>query len=75
MESVPHVFYEIAGRFHQNLLFVFSEILVDPKDIILSSFHIKFGLMKNFGKALNKQNDIFWYLQKIFPRNTKAKLK
>ena len=49
--------------------------LVDPSKILLPPLHIKLGLMKNFVKALDKNNPGFLYLQEKFPRLSKEKLK
>ena len=49
--------------------------LVDPSKILLPPLHIKLGLMKNFVKALDKNNPGFLYLQEKFPRISKEKLK
>lgn len=41
---------------------VIRENLIDPKKILLPPLHIKLGMMKQFVKALNKENDSFKYL-------------
>jgi len=39
-----------------------NQPLVDPSKIVLPSMHLKFGLMKNFVKAMNQEEDAFTYL-------------
>ena len=48
--------------------------LVDPASIILPPLHIKLGLMKNFVKAMNKDEPGFQYLQHKFSSISDAKL-
>ena len=52
-----------------------SSPLVDPKNVLLPPLHIKLGLMKNFVKALNKENRSFKFLQTKFPAVSDAKLR
>ena len=49
--------------------------LVDSQDVFLPALHIKLGLMKNFTKALNKNEKGFQYLRERFPRISEAKVK
>lgn len=49
--------------------------LVNPQNVLLPPLHIKLGLMKNFVKALKKENPSFQYLQKKFPGISEAKLR
>lgn len=50
--------------------------LVDPHKIFLPPLHIKLGLMKNFVKAMGKNDsDGFRYLVEKFPKISAAKLK
>lgn len=49
--------------------------LVDKNKVYLPSLHIKLGLMKNFVKVLDKEDNAFKYLKKKFPRLSDAKLK
>ena len=49
--------------------------LVDMKKVLLSPLHIKFGLMKNFMKALHKNGAAFQHLSTLFPGLSAAKLK
>jgi len=39
-----------------------NQPLVEPSKILLSSIHLKFGVMKNFVKALNQDEAAFTYL-------------
>lgn len=52
-----------------------SSPLVDPKNVLLPPLHIKLGLMKNFVKALNKDDQSFRFLQTKFPAISDAKLR
>lgn len=49
--------------------------LVLKENIILPPLHIKLGLMKNFVKALNENDDAMSYLKTVFPRLSEAKIK
>ena len=49
--------------------------LVDPKKVLLPALHIKFGLMKQFVKALPKEGETFKYLCGEFLGLSEAKLK
>lgn len=49
--------------------------LVDPKLVLLPPLHIKLGLMKQFVKALDKNNDSFVFLKDKFPKLSDGKLK
>ena len=52
-----------------------NQPLVEPSKILLSSMHLKLGLMKNFVKAMNQEETAFTYLREKFPRLSEAKLK
>jgi len=52
-----------------------NQPLVELSKILLSSMHLKFGLMKNFVKPLNQEEAAFIYLWEKFPRLSEAKLK
>jgi hypothetical protein len=52
-----------------------NQPLVEPRKILLPSMHLKLGLMKNFIKAMNQEEDAFTYLRGKFPRLSEAKLK
>jgi len=43
--------------------------------ILLPPLHIKFGLMKNFVKAMDRTGSAFKYLAEKFPRLSEAKIK
>ena len=49
--------------------------LVDLKNVLLPSLHIKLGIMKQFMKSLPKHGDTFEYLASKFPRLSEVKLK
>ena len=50
--------------------------LVNPDKVFMPPLHIKLGLMKNFVKAMAKQNSNgFKLLSKNFPKLSQAKLK
>ena len=49
--------------------------LVDMNKVLLPPLHIKFGLMKNFVKALHKNGAAFQHLSTVFPGLSAAKLK
>ena len=53
---------------------VIAEPLVPPENVLLPPLHIKFALMKNFVKALNKEGQAFKYLLQKFPQVSDAKL-
>ena len=48
--------------------------LIEPSKYLLPPLHIKLGLMKQFVKALDKEQDCFRYLQEKFPTISDAKL-
>jgi len=52
-----------------------NQPLVETSKILLPSMHLKFGLMKNFVKAMNQEETAFTYLREKFPRLSEAKLK
>jgi len=52
-----------------------NQQLVEPSKILLPSMHLKLGLMKNFVKAMNKEEASFTHLRKKFPRPSETKLK
>ncbi|ESN93095.1 hypothetical protein HELRODRAFT_165255 [Helobdella robusta] len=54
---------------------VVAEPLIDPKDVLLPPLHIKLGLMKNFVKSMNKEEQAFKYLRNKFPKLSDAKVK
>jgi len=58
-----------------GIMNVENQPLVEPSKILLSSMHLKFDLMKNFVKTLNKEKAPFNYLWEKFPRLNEAKLK
>jgi hypothetical protein len=39
-----------------------NQPLVEPSKILLPSMHLKFGLIKNFVKAMNQEEAAFTYL-------------
>jgi hypothetical protein len=47
--------------------FVRHQLLVDEDKNLLPPLHIKFGLMKNFVKAMDKHGKDFEYLREKFP--------
>lgn len=49
--------------------------LVDPNHVFLPPLHIKLGLIKNFVKALKRNEPGFQYLIKLFPKLSYAKIK
>ena len=49
--------------------------LVNSDMLILPSLHLKFGLFKNFVKALNKNGAGFHYLKEKFPSVSNSKIK
>jgi hypothetical protein len=54
---------------------VIQQNLVDPKEVLLPSLHIKLGLMKQFVKALDKTGDCFRYVNEVFPHLSEGKIK
>jgi hypothetical protein len=52
-----------------------QERLVDPQKVLLPPLHIKLGLMKQFVKALQRDEDCFKYLCSKFPCLSEEKLK
>jgi hypothetical protein len=51
-----------------------SQALVEPSKILLTSMHLKLGLIKNCVKALNQEEDAFTNLRENFPRLSESKL-
>lgn len=60
--------------FHLGENCVDYEPLVPMSKIILPPLHIKLGLISNFVKALDRDNDAYKHLQTIFPRLSAAKI-
>lgn len=54
---------------------VLNEPLIDPDKILLPPLHIKLGIMKQFVKALPKEEETFKHLAQAFPRLSEAKIK
>ena len=54
---------------------VLSHPLVEPSKILLPPLHLKLGLMKNFVKALDREDRGFAFLNHKFPRKSMDKLK
>lgn len=54
---------------------IYNYNLIDPKKVLLPPLHIKLGLMKQFVKALDKENKSFKYLASKFPKLSSAKIK
>lgn len=48
--------------------------VVNPKNVLLPSLHIKLGLIKNFVKAMDKNGAGFQYLKEVFPKMSDKKL-
>ena len=47
----------------------------DPSKILLLPLHIKLALIKRFFKAIDKNSDVFKYLQNFFPKVFEAKIR
>ena len=58
-----------------GIMNVENQPLVEPSKILLPSMHFKLDLMKNFVKAMNKEEATFTYLREKFPKLSQAKLK
>lgn len=54
---------------------VINAPLVSRDRIILPPLHIKLGLIKQFVKALNKDNQCFKYITKLFSKLSSEKIK
>ena len=54
---------------------IIKESLINREKIILPPLHIKLGLMKQFVKALNKDDSCFHNLNRSFPKQTGEKIK
>ena len=54
---------------------IINEPLVDRNRIVFPPLHIKWGLMKKFVKALDKQGDCFDYIRRTFPGLSDEKVK
>ena len=52
-----------------------SNSLVEPNKILLPPLHIKLGLMMNFMKAMNAEDNGFAFLQEKFPQISMERLK
>jgi len=52
-----------------------NQLVVDKYKILLSSLHIKLGLVNKFVKAMNKHDKGFEYLREKFPKLGDGKLK
>ena len=51
------------------------EPLTEPQKVLIPPLHIKLGLIKQFVTALDKESAAFKYLQVLFPKLSKAKVK
>jgi len=51
-----------------------NQSLVEPSKILLTSMHLKYGLMKVFVKAMNQEEDAFTYLRIKFLRLSETKV-
>jgi len=58
-----------------GIMNVENQPLVELRKILLSSMHLKLGLMKNSVKAMNQEEADFTYLWEKFPRLSEIKLK
>ena len=54
---------------------ILNKPLIDPKKVLLTSLHIKLGLMKQFVKALDREGLLFKYLARQFSYLSDAKIK
>ena len=52
-----------------------NEPLVDRDSILLPPLHIKLGLMKQFVKALDENNDCYRYIRNRFPSTSYVKVR
>ena len=57
---------------HKN---IFNYALVDFSNLILLPLHLKLGLIKQYVKALNKQDACFQYIANKFPKLSGEKVK
>ena len=58
-----------------GIMNVENQPIVETSKTLLPSMHFKFGLMKNYVKAMNQEEVAFTYLWEKFPRLSEAKLK
>ena len=54
---------------------VIHEQLVDKEKILFATIHIRFGLMKQFAKALDKDGAFFQYIPDVFSGLSEEKKK
>lgn len=66
--------WEKRSAFEIGIMNVVRTQLVPPEKILLPTLHIKLGLVTNFIKALNKDEEAFKYLAVLFPKLSKAKI-
>jgi hypothetical protein len=52
-----------------------NQPLVETSKILLTSMHLKLGLMKHSVKAINQEDAAFTHLREKLPRLSEAKLK
>ena len=64
-----------TGLCRRNWCLAKNDPLVNRDRILFPPLYIKFGLIKQFTKALDKDGDCFTYLCKAFPEVTTEKLK
>jgi len=57
-----------------GIMNVENQPLVEPSKILLPSMHLKLGLMKDFVKDMNQEEDAFTYLRVKFPRLSETKV-
>ena len=55
-----------------GIMNVENQLPGEPRNILLSSVHIRLGLMKNFVKAMNQEEAAFTYLWEKFLRQSEA---
>lgn len=54
---------------------IIREALVPPSKFLLPPFHFKLGPMKQFVRTLNKEDDCYLYIRKVFLNTQDAKLR
>ena len=67
--------WPLRNPLHQVIEIFYILLLLTESNVVLPPLHIKLGLMKQFVKALNKEDMCFKYIQKKFPYMSAKKVK
>ena len=73
--NICFLFCMSSESFYLQTIHVQSQPLIESNKMLLPPLHIKFGVMKNFVKAMDKESSEFAFLLEKFPQISMEKLK